>query len=100
MATQHAPAPGSPSFVGRAAELEAFAQVYGGIAQGRGRTMLVSGEAGIGKSRFLAEARAHVEDSGGRFLQGNCFEQDSSLPLGPSWTSSGRCSCLGRGPRR
>jgi predicted ATPase len=73
----------SPAFVGRAAAFEAFTQAYERSCAGAGQTVVVSGEAGIGKSRFIAEARAHVEAAGGRFLQGNCFEQDRSLPFAP-----------------
>ena len=73
----------SPAFVGRAVAFEAFTQAYDRSGTGGGQTVLVSGEAGIGKSRFVAEARAYVEAAGGRFLQGNCFEQDRSLPFAP-----------------
>jgi DNA-binding CsgD family transcriptional regulator len=73
----------SPAFVGRAAAFEAFTRAYERSVPGTGQTVLVSGEAGIGKSRFVTEARAHVEAAGGRFLQGNCFEQDRSLPFAP-----------------
>jgi DNA-binding CsgD family transcriptional regulator/tetratricopeptide (TPR) repeat protein len=73
----------SPAFIGRAVAFEAFTQAYQRSGAGAGQTVVVSGEAGIGKSRFVAEARAHVEAAGGRFLQGNCFEQDRSLPFAP-----------------
>jgi DNA-binding CsgD family transcriptional regulator/Tfp pilus assembly protein PilF len=71
------------AFVGREAAFDAVAAAYDSASRGIGQTVLVSGEAGIGKSRFVAEVRAHVEAAGGRFLQGNCFEQDSSVPFGP-----------------
>jgi DNA-binding CsgD family transcriptional regulator/tetratricopeptide (TPR) repeat protein len=73
----------SPAFVGRAVAFGEFTRAYERAVPGAGQTVLVSGEAGIGKSRFVAEARAHVEAAGGRFLQGNCFEQDRSLPFAP-----------------
>lgn len=73
----------SPAFIGRAVAFEAFTQAYERACAGAGQTVVVSGEAGMGKSRFVAEARAHVEAAGGRFLQGNCFEQDRSLPFAP-----------------
>jgi predicted ATPase len=73
----------SPAFIGRAVAFEAFTQAYERSSAGTGQTVVVSGEAGIGKSRFVAEARVHAEAAGGRFLQGNCFEQDRSLPFAP-----------------
>lgn len=47
------------------------------------RTMLISGEAGIGKSRLVREACSYARRVGIKILQGNCFETDSSLPYAP-----------------
>jgi predicted ATPase len=43
----------------------------------------LSGEAGIGKSRLVTEARAEASASGVRVLQGSAFELDRALPYGP-----------------
>lgn len=69
-----------PIAVGRAAELAALAQFLGGSG---GRVLLVSGEAGIGKSRLIAEARNRARQLGQTVLQGNCFAPDRALPYGP-----------------
>jgi predicted ATPase len=73
----------SPVFVARDAAFDAFARVFDQVEEGRGQTVLLSGEAGVGKSRFVSEARAHAERAGSRFLEGNCFEPDRSLPFAP-----------------
>ena len=45
--------------------------------------MLVAGEAGIGKSRLTAEARARAAARGFQVLLGTCFETDRTLPYAP-----------------
>ncbi len=49
-------------------------------AQGKGHCLVLSGEAGLGKSRLLAEARARAASQNFLILQGNCFEQDVAFP--------------------
>jgi hypothetical protein len=52
-------------FVGRVAERELIREVLGGLLErGQGATVLVEGEAGIGKSRLLAGFAADAERSG------------------------------------
>src|SRR3954452_14560156 len=76
----------SPLMVGRAAHLE---QILSLIEQaprnalGAGRVLLVSGEAGIGKSRLVAETERLARERGLRALKGHCFETDRSLPYAP-----------------
>ena len=63
-------APGGPPFVGRRAETAALASVLHRLGEGRGGLALVTGGAGIGKSRLVAatleqlQGRASVEDGG------------------------------------
>jgi DNA-binding CsgD family transcriptional regulator len=45
--------------------------------------LLIAGEAGIGKSRLVAEAKASIAERGFRLLQGACFPQDSAYPYAP-----------------
>jgi ABC-type transport system substrate-binding protein/class 3 adenylate cyclase len=63
--------------IGREAELEALGEVMGDLAEGKGAIVAVTGEAGIGKSRLVAEIRDRWSDSV-RFLgaQGVSYAQD------------------------
>jgi DNA-binding CsgD family transcriptional regulator len=72
-----------PVLIGREAELSRLDALLGESLGGRGRTVLVSGEAGVGKtalvSKFLQRARAEAA----RVLQGECTEIDARRPFGP-----------------
>src|SRR3954466_5690817 len=68
-------------FVGRAEELGTFAQVLGEVDQGVPSAIALSGEPGIGKTRFLAEF-AHSADQNGRLiLAGSASELERDLPF-------------------
>ena len=67
--------------VGRAVELDALRAVVDEAATGRARVALVEGEAGIGKSRLLAEAVAGVRQEGFLVLSGSCDEIERDRPL-------------------
>ena len=56
--------------VGRARELVAIDRALHAAAAGHGGLLLVSGEAGIGKSRLLAEAARRARDMGMAVLSG------------------------------
>jgi DNA-binding NarL/FixJ family response regulator len=74
----------SPLLVGRDMQLDALAAVMAATQQGTGRIVLISGEAGIGKSRLVAEACARFQSlTGGACVTGHCFETDRSLPFAP-----------------
>ena len=70
-----------PTLVGRARELEALAALAATSADGRCEAVLVAGEAGVGKTRLLEEARARQPHA--RVLWGACLEQQRSLPYAP-----------------
>lgn len=53
------------------------------ISLGAGKTVLISGEAGIGKSRLVRDAVSHWVGTGIRVWQGNCYEHDRALPFAP-----------------
>jgi DNA-binding CsgD family transcriptional regulator/tetratricopeptide (TPR) repeat protein len=50
---------------------------------GRGKIVLLSGEAGVGKSRLVAETKTSAASKGFLLLQGNCFQTDVSYPYAP-----------------
>jgi predicted ATPase len=59
----------SPRFVGRAEEL---ARLDAALAAGAPRLLLLGGEAGMGKTRLLAEFTARAQTAGARVLTGAC----------------------------
>src|SRR5262245_49476109 len=63
----------SPVFVGRGPELAALAESYRAAIEAGPRTVLVTGDAGIGKSRLLSEFTARL-DSEALLLTGRCVE--------------------------
>src|SRR5947209_7710958 len=64
----------SPVFVGRAEELAALTEAVRGVRGGTARCVLVGGEAGMGKSRLVAEAAEAADTDGFRVLRGQCVE--------------------------
>ena len=73
----------SPILAGRADEVRALQAWLRRVNAGSGTTYLVSGEAGIGKSRLVREAKTIAAELGLTVWQGNCFEQDRGLPFAP-----------------
>jgi DNA-binding CsgD family transcriptional regulator len=69
-----------PITVGREREIERLGRLIEQLNAGQGTTVLVTGEAGIGKSRLVAEARARAVSRGVSVLQGAAFELDRSAP--------------------
>ena len=57
-------------FVGRDAELEQLSALWNRAARGNGATVLVGGEAGIGKSRLASELALRAGAQGARILVG------------------------------
>ena len=86
--------------IGRESPLNRLVSLFDEVRQGRGQVVFISGEAGIGKSRLVAETQArflqlpsktsHVSSGQGEegqdaalALQGRCFETDRALPYAP-----------------
>src|SRR5712691_10442414 len=72
-----------PVFIGRVSERDALIRLIDRTMSGQGGVALVCGEAGIGKSRLVAEAKAEASDLGFLLLLGSCFQMDSSYPYAP-----------------
>ncbi len=70
----------SPVMVGREPEIDVLQQALLAAQAGQGRCILIGGEAGVGKSRLLAEVRRRAVHSGFGLLEGHCSEQDVSFP--------------------
>jgi DNA-binding CsgD family transcriptional regulator/Flp pilus assembly protein TadD len=71
--------------IGRERELESIRGLIDQLqaASATGTTLLIAGEAGIGKSRLVAEARSYAISRGVRVIQGAAFEMDGAAPYGP-----------------
>jgi len=72
-----------PVLIGRTSQLEALTHAIEVVRGGTGHTMLITGEAGIGKSRLVSEAESRVAQADFHILRGNCFEPDRALPYAP-----------------
>lgn len=72
-----------PIIVGRDAQLTVLRRALEQVAAGHGTTLLIAGEAGIGKSRLVAETRTMARRQGWCIFEGHCFEPDHVLPYGP-----------------
>jgi DNA-binding CsgD family transcriptional regulator len=72
-----------PLLVGRAPERDALYRLVDRTRSGQGQVAFVYGEAGIGKSRLVAEAKAYAGAHDFLLLQGSCFQVDSSYPYAP-----------------
>jgi DNA-binding NarL/FixJ family response regulator len=90
MTTHLPPSLVSPVLVGRETQLGLLDRLIEQAAGSHGHTALITGEAGIGKSRLVAEtirrARSTWREDGAtepRALQGRCFEPDRALPYAP-----------------
>src|ERR687898_1433061 len=62
----------SPTFVGRVEELELLEAARLRAADGEPAVVLVGGEAGVGKTRLIAELTARCVVDGTRVLTGGC----------------------------
>ena len=72
-----------PTIVGRMTELAALHAILGEIEEGHSCIVLLSGEAGIGKSRLVAALETEARSRGFSVLQGNCFQRDLTSPYAP-----------------
>src|SRR5712692_2181842 len=72
-----------PILIGRTPDLEMLQQLTDQAKSGKGQVALLSGEAGIGKSRLVAELKSSATAQGFQLLQGNCFPTDLSCPYAP-----------------
>jgi hypothetical protein len=72
-----------PVFVGRGEELAALTGIFSRAAGGRGACAVVTGEAGVGKTRLVTEAAGRARERGQAVLVGRSTPTDRVSPLRP-----------------
>src|SRR5689334_13568854 len=70
----------SPLLIGRDEVVELAARRIQEAAAGRGQLLLLTGEAGIGKTRLLTAIRAMAEEAGFRVAGGALAPHDRDVP--------------------
>jgi len=68
-------------FIGRKNEIASLEEAYNSASEGSGRMVLVTGEAGIGKTRLLQEYLGMYSDTSN--IQSSCYELDIMVPFAP-----------------
>lgn len=82
LATAGSEARAAHPFVDRDEEMGRLTRALDQLAAGQGQVMLIVGEAGIGKTRTLAELRS-LEGPRLTWLQGQCLSYGARSPFGP-----------------
>ena len=73
----------APALVGRQAELETLVAAMQASISGMGQTIMLAGEAGIGKTRLIQELRRVAAQQNVLLLQGDCLYVDAPNPYAP-----------------
>jgi predicted ATPase len=84
---------GSAAFVGRASELSRLLETLAGDT----RLVVVTGDAGVGKTRFVGEGMARAAAGGMMMVQGECLPVAGTLPLLPVVAALGELARLDGG---
>jgi DNA-binding CsgD family transcriptional regulator/tetratricopeptide (TPR) repeat protein len=72
-----------PTTIGREPQLARLSRLVDQLVDGHGNTVVLTGEAGIGKTRLVAATRTVALGRNLRVLQGSAFELDRAVPYGP-----------------
>ncbi|HLW00077.1 MAG TPA: ATP-binding protein [Ktedonobacterales bacterium] len=72
-----------PVLIGRDQELADLRHLLNQTSSGWGQLLLLCGEAGIGKSRLVAELITSATAQGFHVLEGKCFPTDRTAPYAP-----------------
>src|SRR5690606_19802543 len=70
-------------FVGRSREHETLRGLIGRLESSRGHVALIQGEAGIGKSRLMAELARNARARGLPVLETRCYEIEQAMAYQP-----------------
>ncbi len=74
--------PSEGRLFGRRAELDRLARSWERARRGKGRAVLIAGDAGVGKTRLLEEG-LQAMSAGDRVYRAACFEHLQAVPLAP-----------------
>ncbi len=69
--------------IGRESEQAELVRTIRAVTAGQGRLVVVSGEAGVGKTRLAEDAQAEARERGCLVLVGRCYERAGTPPLAP-----------------
>ncbi len=83
MEARFAPSIMCPILIGRVHELTTLRLLADRAKSGQGQVALLSGEAGIGKSRLVVEVKTTAASHDFLLLQGSCFPTDHAIPYAP-----------------
>src|SRR5947209_4561513 len=72
-----------PILIGRLHDLTHLRLLIDRAKSGEGKVALLSGEAGIGKSRLVAEVKVSAAAHDFLLVQGSCFPTDHAIPYAP-----------------
>ena len=81
-AVPHPAQVGTP-FVGRVRELATLHAIWAHVTRGQGQVVGVVGDAGMGKSRLVAEFRRSLRSEPHTYLQGHCVSYSQTLAYQP-----------------
>src|SRR5258707_960749 len=79
----HAPIPAPPALIGRDRELALLRQQFDAALTGHGRLVLISGDAGIGKTALAEWLCRNAPERDTRVLTGRCFALAETPAYGP-----------------
>jgi DNA-binding CsgD family transcriptional regulator len=72
-----------PVLIGRVHELTTLRLLADRVKSGQGQVALLSGEAGIGKTRLVVEVKTFAASHDFLLLEGSCFPTDHAIPYAP-----------------
>ena len=71
------------TLLGRETEVDLLHGLCAEVESGNGRTIVISGETGIGKSRLVLEYQDYLHDRGWTIYRGECQSHRAAMPFGP-----------------
>lgn len=75
--------PRHPEMVGRSKEFRTVVNIWKRATEGQGGAVLITGEAGIGKTRLAAELERRLRGDRALVLRTSCYALEQSDPLAP-----------------